>query len=453
MQATPGRASWLVRFLGWIADVFFHVERRGEPVPPGPVLVAANHPNSLLDPLVVFRTAGRPTRPLAKAPLFDQAFVGYMLRALGGLPVYRRMDDAAQMHRNEETFRRAIDALKEGSAVQIFPEGLSHSEPGLAQLRTGAARIALLAEHESDWRLGLRIVPIGLTYRHKTRFRGRVVSQVGEPIRVADWRDHYDRDAHDAARDLTDRVATGLRAVTVDLEDADEAALVETAEQIWARAKGLAGWREREALAERLPRLQAFARGLAWLRLHDPARRDTLAREVRRYRAWLDRLGVREGDVPPRYGLWTVLKYALREVLPLLLGLPFAILGAALWIPLWIVPRYVVARVRPDYEAISTYKLVSGFFAVPLLWLLLVVLAAWQLGWGMALVAAAAVPLLGVFTLLWGEAFLRVREDADVFRRVLRRPGIAPALEARRDRLVSQFEEIAGVAGVISTEP
>ena len=66
-----------------------------------------------------------------------------MLRALGGLPVYRKQDDPAQMHRNDETFRRAIDALKDGDAVQIFPEGRSHSEPGLVELRTGAARIAL----------------------------------------------------------------------------------------------------------------------------------------------------------------------------------------------------------------------------------------------------------------------------------------------------------------------
>ncbi|MGH7505006.1 MAG: 1-acyl-sn-glycerol-3-phosphate acyltransferase, partial [Longimicrobiales bacterium] len=117
--------------------MFYRLERTGGPIPEGPVLVVANHPNSLLDPLIIFRTAGRPTRPLAKAQLFDQAFVGTLLRGLGGLPIYRRQDGASQMHRNDETFRRAIDALRAGDAVQIYPEGLSHSEPGLAPLRTG----------------------------------------------------------------------------------------------------------------------------------------------------------------------------------------------------------------------------------------------------------------------------------------------------------------------------
>ncbi|HSR41766.1 MAG TPA: hypothetical protein VLL48_06335, partial [Longimicrobiales bacterium] len=62
--------------MGWATAIYFRVERRGPPLPDGPVVVVANHPNALLDPLVLFRTAGRATRPLAKAPLFEQAFVG-----------------------------------------------------------------------------------------------------------------------------------------------------------------------------------------------------------------------------------------------------------------------------------------------------------------------------------------------------------------------------------------
>lgn len=440
---SPDRASWLVRLLGWTASVFFRVERRGEPIPDGPVLVVANHPNSLLDPLVVFRTAGRPTRPLAKAPLFDQKFVGFMLRALGGLPVYRRQDDDAQMHRNEDTFRKAIDALQEGSAVQIFPEGITHSEPSLAPLRTGAARIALAAEAERDWQLGLRIVPIGLTYRHKTRFRGSALACTGTPITVAEWKDAWEADPQAAARELTDTIRARLEDVTLNLSRTEDEGLVETAERIWTRAKGLAGWRERDPLADRLPRLRAFAHGLGWLRLHEPERHDALVRQVRRYRALLERLGVEDGDVPPRYTAGQVARYVLFEGLPLLLGLPFALVGAVLWYPVWIAPRFAVSRIRPEHTAISTYKLVTGFFAAPLLWAILIGIAAWRWGWPGGALAAAAVPLLGFATLAWGERFLRVRDDADLFLRVLSRPQIAAALDARRSRLVTAFDELA----------
>ena len=109
----------ITKLAGWAVAVFYDIGRTGPLAPDGPVLVTANHPNALVDPLVIFRTAGRPTRPLAKAPLFEQAIMGSVLKGLGGLPVYRKQDDPAQMHLNERTFDAAIDALQAGGAVQI----------------------------------------------------------------------------------------------------------------------------------------------------------------------------------------------------------------------------------------------------------------------------------------------------------------------------------------------
>src|ERR671923_1456768 len=240
----------VTRLIGRAAGVFQTIERSGEPVPDGPVLLVANHPNSLLDPLVIFRVAGRPTRPLAKAPLFDQAFIGTMLRLLGGLPVYRAQDDATQMHRNEETFRGAIAALRAGDAVQIYPEGKSHSEPSLVPMRTGAARIAFGAEQQSGWTLGLRIVPVGLTYERKSLFRGRALAVIGESFTIAHLRPLYERDAVAAVRQLTDLIAQRLHAVTLNVAEHRDAELIDTAERLYVREKGVRGFREREALAE-----------------------------------------------------------------------------------------------------------------------------------------------------------------------------------------------------------
>lgn len=140
----------ITKIVGWAVAIFYDVERTGPELASGPVLVTANHPNALIDPLVIFHTGGRTTRPLAKAPLFEQAFVGTVLKGLGGLPVYRRQDDPELMHLNDRTFDAAIEALHRGEAVQIYPEGQSHSEPSLTRIRTGAARIALMAEERAD---------------------------------------------------------------------------------------------------------------------------------------------------------------------------------------------------------------------------------------------------------------------------------------------------------------
>jgi 1-acyl-sn-glycerol-3-phosphate acyltransferase len=406
------------------------------------VLVVANHPNSLLDPLIIFRTAGRPTRPLAKAPLFDQVFVGLMLRGLGGLPVYRRQDDATQMHRNDETFRRAIDALRARAAVQIYPEGLSHSEPSLVPLRTGAARIALGAESASGWDLGLRVVPVGITYRRKSLFRGRALATIGEAFTIEHHRAAYEHDPAAAVRALTDEIARALETVTLNLTRAEDEALVETAERLYTRAKGHARWRERDGLADRLPRLQAFARGLAWLRANDAPRFERLARDVRTYERRSRLLGADEADVPPRYAAVGVLRYGLVELVVLAVGLPLAGLGALLWYPAYVAPRVAVRRIRPEPEAVATYKLATGFVAMPLT-VVIAAVVAWSLGgpWW-ALGAALGVPALGFLALAWRERWDRVREDVRLFLRVLRHPRRRDRLAGQRDRLVAAFDDV-----------
>jgi 1-acyl-sn-glycerol-3-phosphate acyltransferase len=123
----------------------------GEPLPAaGPVVFVANHPNGLLDPLVLRMAAGRPVRFLAKSTLFGNPLGKLAMDAFGSVPVYRAQDAQGgtgdRSAANEKTFARCRALLAEGEAIALFPEGTSHSDPSLRPLKTGAARIALSAE-------------------------------------------------------------------------------------------------------------------------------------------------------------------------------------------------------------------------------------------------------------------------------------------------------------------
>ncbi|HEX6133280.1 MAG TPA: 1-acyl-sn-glycerol-3-phosphate acyltransferase [Longimicrobiales bacterium] len=443
-------SALITRIAGWAAGVFQKVERAGGPVPPGPVLVVANHPNSLLDPLVIFGVAGRPTRPLAKAPLFDQRFIGTMLRGLGGLPVYRAQDDPSQMHRNEDTFRGAIDALRSGDAVQIYPEGRSHSEPALAPMRTGAARIALGAEHESGWTLNLRLVPVGLTYDRKSRFRGRVLAVIGEPFGVADLQSLHAADPVAAVRTLTDRIAARLEALTLNTTELRDAELIDTAERLYARERGMTGWRARDPLADRLPRMRAFARGIAWLREHDPPRHQRLARAVHHYRRRAQLLGVADGDVPPRYTFRGTLRYVITRSIVLLLLVVPALIGGIVWYPTYLAPHLTLRLVRPGFEAIATYKLATGFLLVPLTMFVTIAVAALLDGARGALLAAILVPACGFAALAWHDRWTRFEEDARLFLRILAHRDHQQRLAEERARLAAEFDALVEEAGVLS---
>ena len=107
---------WLLPTLSRLSRLaahgFYRLTLTGDTVPAeGPVLLVANHPNSLVDPLFVACAAGRPVRFLAKAPLFDHPTVGFLVRGSGAIPVLRRKDDPGRMEQNEDTFRAAYDAL------------------------------------------------------------------------------------------------------------------------------------------------------------------------------------------------------------------------------------------------------------------------------------------------------------------------------------------------------
>ena len=432
----------ITKLVGWAVAVFYDLERTGPTLPPGPVLVTANHPNALVDPLVIFHTAGRPTRPLAKAPLFEQALVGTVLRGLGGLPVYRHQDEPELLHLNDRTFDGAIEALHAGGAVQIYPEGHSHSEPSLAPLRTGAARIALMAEARRDWKLGLRIQPVGLTYVRKHAFRGRAIAAFGEPFEVASMRADYERDEREAVRRLTTIIQERLERLTLNFEHPEDAELVDVAERLYARQKRLAGWREREPMVERLPRLHRFADGLRWLRATDPERLASLSAEVRRYQRLLTLFGAREGDVPRRYRRGNVLAYAARQLFMLVLVLPVALAGMAIWFVPFMFTSYVAPRFRPKLDQVATYKVGAAVLAFPV-WLFLLALVTWLLaGLRPALVALAILPVAGLAAIAWRDRQAEVVEDVRVFLRARRLPRGLDRLAEQSAHLTGQFDRL-----------
>ena len=439
MDRIPGLIAGVT---GTAAGVFYRVDRHGPPLPDGPLIVAANHPNSLVDPLLIFRCSERIVRPLARAPLFSGRFLGPVLRALGAIPVYRRQDDPDEMHRNEEMFSAAVDLLRGGGAVQIFPEGKSHSETRLAAFRTGAARIALQAEASAGWRLGVSIVPVGITYSRKELARTAVTVRFAKAVGCTDLKEEYRADPVAAAQKLTARIAKGIRRQTLNFEHHRDRTLVEVSEQLYVRQSRWVPWRRRERLGTRFPRLQRFAKGLDWIRKADPEEHRRLNEKVQRYAALSAELRAGEGDVPPRYNFLPVMKYVLMRGTLLVLGFPLAVAGLLLWAPLTRLPGFVVRRVRPEFEVTATIKLLTLLAGVSAGWILLVFLGYLWGGTPVALAAALLAPICGFVAMLWVELAREVREDASLFLRLQGRPDLRRRFARLRSELTAAFRRL-----------
>ena len=210
----------IYRVLRWIAGIALHwfysdIRIVGDEKIPGrgPLLIAVNHQNALVDSLIAGWIMPRPITITAKATLTSNQLIATLFRIVGVVPL-RRVNDESQKRngapqdpsRNRGAFSEIQRILKNRGAVLIFPEGKSHNAASLEPLRTGLARLAIQArdEQKAD---GLQILPVGLIFEDKGT-PGSVVSvRVGAPIEMDAW-------AGDDPLELTSEIARRLRSVS-----------------------------------------------------------------------------------------------------------------------------------------------------------------------------------------------------------------------------------------------
>ncbi len=251
----------------------------------GPVLLAANHPNSLIDPVLLGIAAQRPVRLMAKATLFDLPVFGGVLRALGMVPAYRGSDDAKQVSKNLESLAAAGRQVAEGGVMGIFPEGKSHDATQLAMVRSGAARLAMQAVAAGA--RGLRVVPVGINYERKERFRTAVWVKVGRPINVDTWIAMHGGDEHLAMRTMTQEISARLKHCVIHLDNVAWTSLLDEVEGVLPPVPG----GRRRALAT-LHQRKRVADALNHFHRTDPARAEAAAKRVSAHAAALERAGV-----------------------------------------------------------------------------------------------------------------------------------------------------------------
>jgi 1-acyl-sn-glycerol-3-phosphate acyltransferase len=422
---------WLARIICWI---FYRVDRAGAVPSEGPVLILPNHPNALLDPAVVWATAGRDVRFLAKSTLFAGA-AAPILRMARAIPVYRRLDQGVDPSRNRETFAAVDAAFAEGSAVCIFPEGVSHSTGRLAELRTGAARMALSAERQGT---AVTLVAAGLNFDRKTAFRSRAIVLYGRPFSLRAFADDEDEQA--AVRRATEAIAAEIRRLLVEADPDADAAMVTRVERLYAAARGPA-----QSPQERIARRQAIAQGMERLRRRDQGRFAEISQRLRRYDSRLQRFGFRDRHLDWDLSLPAAAWFALRELTAALVLLPLAAAALMLfWVPYQLTGMLARVATR-ERDVAATAKVFIGA-AVHVAWLLVLAGTAWWFGGPrVALVAAVMVPLVAVAGLFAFERESAVIETVRSWRMLRRaKAGTRARLREARSELADVLDETYG---------
>jgi 1-acyl-sn-glycerol-3-phosphate acyltransferase len=413
------------RLLAMATALFFRqVEVVGEehiPVDGEPVIFAGNHPNSLLDPVLILVTCGRIVHFAAKDVLFRSPIVAFLLRRLGAVPVARRSDHEGAPLDNQQAFERLAEVVGGGGAMGIFPEGLSHDQSQLGRLKTGAARIAL--DVGARCGVAVKVVPCGLHYVRRKRFRTRVLVQYGEPIVVAP--EAGGAASRERVRALTDEIERGLRALTVNAPDWETLSVLDAVRRLYQPPA--------ISLAERVELARRFNEG--YLRAKDEADVAALYARVARYLGRLRALGLRDRDVRREMGPVEVLARALRHLVLVAVWLPLAAPGIALHAPVVAAISWVGPRLAPRKDVTATTKLVLGLFLVPLSLCAVVLAIGWRWGTPAAALAAALLALSGLATVRVLERGARLRQLVGASSRLIAFRAEVAALRAERSAL------------------
>jgi glycerol-3-phosphate O-acyltransferase / dihydroxyacetone phosphate acyltransferase len=415
--------------------VFFRsveVDGAGRLPATGPVVVVGNHTNGLVDGLLLIGRLDRYPRFLGKATLWRILPLRPLLRLAGVVPVYRAADGGGTAG-NDRTFERCRQMLGQGGVIAIFPEGISHDEASLQPLRTGAARIALGAAFDDDVEQVV-VVPVGLVYDAKARFRSRALVNVGEPMSVDSVGDEYAADPHGAVRRLTDAIATALRAVGPDYETVAQAEMLARIANVAAAQSG-SGAPAHVTLAERDQLARAMARTERERGAVDEDWADLVAAQSR-YERDLSGLGVTDADIATRMTPLHYRRALAWAVVKTVLTAPIALVGAIVHVVPYQIMKQV-ARVPRNEGMKSTVKLLGCTALFVLEWVVLGVTAGILAGPLTGLAVLVACPTAGYVTVRFAEGVRDAGGLVHGWRRLRSNGASLTSVRADRDQVVS----------------
>jgi 1-acyl-sn-glycerol-3-phosphate acyltransferase len=336
----------------------------------GPLILAANHPSSVVDAFAIGLATPRKVHFLARSTLFDAPWRARLLSQLGVIPIHRKLDAAERMDRNVQIMSHCHDLLDAGGVIGIFPEGISHVDPQVKEMRTGAIRIGLEAEARREFSLGVRVVPVGLNFSRRDRARrDELTLRVGTPIVLARQADRYRADPQGCVSEVTEELRSAIEGLVVHLDDPSQSPIVEAAFEVFAT-----DWLTDPLLlpelgdeaSRRIELRRAIADAIAYYARYQPAWARGLEQRLAAYRTARERLHLTEEGLRRDVGALPLLRQTLPAAVIGVLGAPLAVFGWLLNVLPRLVTAWIAKRLIREPSQLATYELWIGLQAFAL---------------------------------------------------------------------------------------
>ena len=183
------------------------------------IVFISNHPNALIDPLLVGTHSSRIIYYLTQASVFSGYIVKKILAAANMLPIYRVRDGIGSKKLrslNDEIFEQCYDILYNKKAILIYAEGSHNARRKVRPFRKGFARIIFGAMDKYN-DLEIDIIPVGMNYTEVSAYATKVCINYGKPIAVKPFWEIKDR--NEAVLKIKTEAESKLKLVTNHIDD------------------------------------------------------------------------------------------------------------------------------------------------------------------------------------------------------------------------------------------
>lgn len=427
----------------WINRFFRNVEiHRATTLKKGPMIFAMNHPNNLIDTLLVGYAIKRKVHYLATAQMFRNKLLSFFLHNIGIIPVYRKQDDPTHSEKNVSTFQECFQVLSRNGAIGIYPEGITHAEPRVKKIKTGAARIAL--EAEVQFHDGIQLIPIGLNYSIRKSFRSEVVINIGKPIEVSVYSARYQMDPSGTVDQLTSDLQEAMEWEIIHVDKPDFERLLRSLERVY-KAELIQDLLKKNGISRKevdsIRLSKKLVEAIEYFNQTDPMRLRAFRLELDLYETRLKKLHLQDEALMRLTENKHSYRAFLIRIALLLTGFPFALWGVLNHFLPYHISRWISQKIAKKETDYATVRIICSIILYPVFYAAQIYWTLKNFGWMPAFLYGITLPIFGAFAYYYWDKFQAFRNSLQLFFVMLTRKHLILQMKERRQKLIKLLDD------------
>ncbi len=325
-----------------------------------PIILCANHSNALADAVLLQYCSPKLIHPIARSGLFKNSLIKPILTIWQAIPVYRRQDTTSDEVDNQAMFNKVYEMLHQNQVLMIFPEGQSHSDTRLRDIKSGISRIIL--GYREIYGVAPVVIPVGLNFSQTFRLRSNVFINFGNVINIDSQLSIYNELD---VKQLTQTIQQAMKKQVLEADAVEDLGFAQQVERFFAlRHKKF----KKRNLRQKFNSQKMLLNVKDYLSEHVPERVDSFKRHLRQFNRLCMKLGINDYNLNISYNSKVIRQFILRTLLTVFFLLPLGVLGLVHSLIPYLLTRFATPVFIQGRDQRDTAKILLGSFLFPLFW-------------------------------------------------------------------------------------